>query len=174
MHIQAVSQEGLGSITASSATWTTWVIQNTTSATSSVMLMPAWNAWVINPMPAFPQSTPVAPREPREMHGATPSESTQAARQRARQLLLANLTLEQTKQLETQRWFDVLGSLGTRYRIFQGQIRNVTSLNEQGNFVQTYCAQPAGVPDEDAMLAQKLVLETDEAAFLRVANRVRA
>jgi hypothetical protein len=35
----------------------------------------------------------------------------------------------------------------------------------------TYCAHPPDyLPDPDAWLAQMLALETDEAAFLRVAN----
>lgn len=36
--------------------------------------------------------------------------------------------------------------------------------------IERYCAQPGGVPVDDAVLAQKLALETDAAAFLRVAN----
>ncbi len=94
-----------------------------------------------------------------------------APRQRARQLLKANLTLEQTKQLEDRGWFEVLGSLGRRYQVWQGQVRNVIRLGEDGKPASRLCAHPGeAVPDEDAMLAQKLLLETDEETFTKVAN----
>lgn len=93
------------------------------------------------------------------------------AQARARALLMTSLTPAQRESLEKFRFFDIEIS-GKTYRIHQGTHGNVRQV-ENGREVVTFCAQPEGVPTEDAMLAQKLMLETDEAAFLRVANARR-
>jgi hypothetical protein len=43
-------------------------------------------------------------------------------------------------------------------------------LDDKGSIVGRYCIHPRDVPAPDAMLAQKLWLENNEAEFLRVAN----
>lgn len=44
-------------------------------------------------------------------------------------------------------------------------------LDAQGNLIGRFCAHPAAlVPDEDTLLAQKLMLETDPREFERIAN----
>ena len=43
-------------------------------------------------------------------------------------------------------------------------------MNEKGQKIRSLCAYPVGVPIFDLMLAQKIALETDEAAFLLTAN----
>lgn len=128
------------------STTSAWVSWTTTSATSCL----AWSSWTT----------------------VGPALVDDAPRQRARQLLKANLSLEQTRQLEERGWFEVHGSKGTRYQVWQGQVRNVLQCDDSGRIIGRFCAHPAeAVPDEDAMLAQKLLLETDEAAFLAIANR---
>jgi hypothetical protein len=90
------------------------------------------------------------------------------ARKRARTLLMQSLTRDQQRSLEERQYFDLkIG--GKHYRIRQGTHGNVRLVQGDQEMV-SYCAQPDDVPAEDAMLAQKLMLETDEAAFLRVAN----
>lgn len=91
------------------------------------------------------------------------------ARAKARALLFAGLDRDQIESLEKHRYFD-LKVAGRCYRIHQGTHGNVRLLDDAGREVTLYCAQPNGVPTEDAMLAQKLLIESDEAAFLRVAN----
>jgi hypothetical protein len=59
---------------------------------------------------------------------------------------------------------------GRRYRIERRTHGNVVLYDERGREVRRLCAQPHGVPVDDAVLAQKFQLEADEAAFLRVAN----
>lgn len=87
---------------------------------------------------------------------------------RARRLLVENISDAQRAQFEAHGYFDV--SVGQRtYRIHQGTHGNVRRV-EGGVETVSLCAQPAGVPVCDAMLAQKLLIETDEAAFLRIAN----
>lgn len=93
------------------------------------------------------------------------------AQKRARALLMTNLSPAQRESLEKYRFFDI-GIEGKTYRIHQGTHGNVRQV-ENGREIVTFCAQPDDVPTEDAMLAQKLMLETDEAAFLRVANARR-
>jgi hypothetical protein len=47
-------------------------------------------------------------------------------------------------------------------------------LIENGKPVAKYCAHPEiWTPDGDTMIAQLLMLKTDEARFLQIANRLR-
>ncbi len=92
----------------------------------------------------------------------------QAATDRARLLLFSALTRDQQRSLLERQYFD-MNVGGKTYRIKQGTHGNVR-LVQAGVETMLYCAQPPDVPAEDAMLAQKLMLETDEPAFLRVAN----
>jgi hypothetical protein len=96
-----------------------------------------------------------------------------AAQKKAEALLLSVLTEEQRSELSKRRQFFVTSKSGKRYRIDRHTHGNVYELNELGNPVRRLCAQPPGVPVDDAIAAQKLMLETDEAAFLRVANATR-
>jgi hypothetical protein len=51
---------------------------------------------------------------------------------------------------------------------------NIEELGKNGAQVAVWCFGPAGhLPLGDVMLTQKLALETDEQAALRVANRLR-
>jgi hypothetical protein len=93
----------------------------------------------------------------------------QKAKKRARRLLTSNLTKEQVASLEKFGFFEVMVE-GKTYRIRQGTHGNVRLLGSDGKESKSFCIQPNGVPDEDAMLAQKLMLETDEASFLKIAN----
>lgn len=91
-------------------------------------------------------------------------------RVRARELLIDSLTEEQRKQFETNNEFEVVGSRGNRY-IIEGHsvVQNVRARSgPRGG--RRLCAHPSGVPLEDGLLTQKLLLETDEDAFLAVAN----
>lgn len=95
-------------------------------------------------------------------------ERERVARARAKALLFRSLTRDQQQSLEDRKYFD-MNVGGKTYRIHQGTHGNVR-LVQAGQETMLYCAQPNNVPVEDAMLAQKLMLETDEQAFLRVAN----
>lgn len=165
---------GYGDFASSTAgAWTNWTTTSSTTSTTTAATI-IWYTWS--------QSATTTAGLQGAMGGiggalgsALGVVHDDAPRQRARQLLKANLTLEQTKQLEDKGWFEVLGSLGKRYRVWQGQVRNVIRLGEDGKPIDRLCAHPAeDVPDEDAMLAQKLLLEVDEAAFSAIANRTAA
>jgi hypothetical protein len=94
------------------------------------------------------------------------------AQQNARALLLSCLTPTQQEELATKWYFAVTTKSGNTYRIQDRQIYNVTRLDKQGRPLENLCVGLAeDVPLEDNMLAQKLLLETDEDRFLEIANR---
>ena len=88
------------------------------------------------------------------------------ARLRAEALLWAWLSLAQRKQYRTRRWFEVTTSSGRRYRVLRG---GVVRVDPHGS---AYCIEATSpVPVADEMLANKLLLETDERRFLATAHR---
>jgi hypothetical protein len=92
---------------------------------------------------------------------------------KAKRLLIECLSPEQRASLEAHNYFDVKLPSGAVYRINKGWAHNVKRLKRDGTAEHgTFCAHPSDtVPHYDNMLAQKFMLETDEAAFLRIANR---
>lgn len=96
------------------------------------------------------------------------------ARQRGMALLLEWMSEKQREQFEKHKTFLVVGQSGKIYEIREGTSGNVIELDENGNPVARYCAHPDNtveLPREDVWLAQKLALEHNEEAFLKVANR---
>jgi hypothetical protein len=88
------------------------------------------------------------------------------ARMRAEALLWAWLSTAQRKQYRRKRWFEVTTISGRRYRILRG---GVVRLDPRGS---GYCIEATSpVPVADEMLANKLLLETDERRFLATAHR---
>lgn len=95
----------------------------------------------------------------------------QRANTRAEALLIEHLSPQQAEELRLRGHFHVRLLSGRRYRIRRGQHGNVCEVDGRGQAIRSLCVQPVGyLPDADAMLAQKLWLETDEAALLRTAN----
>ncbi|MCS3726689.1 hypothetical protein [Bradyrhizobium betae] len=91
-----------------------------------------------------------------------------------RRLLRDWLSAAQRAQFDADRCFDVTGSdSGKRYRICYGTAANIRELDRDGKEGTGWCFAPVGalVPG-DVMLAQKIALETSEAAALALANRV--
>jgi hypothetical protein len=88
------------------------------------------------------------------------------ARMRAEALLWAWLSPAQRTQYRARRWFEVTTASGRRYRILRG---GVVRLDPRGS---GYCIEATSpVPVADEMLANKLLLETDECRFLATAHR---
>lgn len=95
-----------------------------------------------------------------------------AAEARAETLLIENLSLAQRLQYAETKAFVVEGRGGRRFRIRNGRSGNVDVVGRDGRVLHRLCAHPRElVPNCDTMLAQKLMLEDDEATFLRVANQ---
>jgi hypothetical protein len=91
------------------------------------------------------------------------------ARLRAEALLWDWLSPAQRKQYRTRRWFEVTTASGRRYRVLRG---GVVRLHPRGS---AYCIEATSpVPVADEMLANKLLLETDERRFLATAHRFRS
>lgn len=169
------------------ATWTTWTASSTSATTAPWVVWATsstattsdvtWTGWVTTGNSVVYRVTPEqsdAERQRIRERAAAAEAERKAARDRARQLLLSMLDVRQREQLEREQFFEVITNHSRRrYRIRQGTHGNVRLVDETGREVTSYCAQPLGVPDEDAMLAQKLMLETDEEAFLKVANARR-
>jgi hypothetical protein len=167
--------------TSTTGTWTTWVSTATNTATSTT----TWTVWCdmtggtagntagTNYVPIYvpppPPETPEQQRE-RQARRAREQEEAQQAQARAEELLRDFLTAEQIADLTKSNYFEMISGSGRRYRVYRGRQGNVY-LMEQSKATRKYCIHPdLAVPDPDTMLAQKLLLETDEAAFLRIAN----
>lgn len=100
----------------------------------------------------------------------------QAAKDRARELLVEHLTPQQRETFDANGWFVVEGGRSkTQYRIraVESMVANVDVLNKAGSRTHRLCAhvQIGTVPLGDQLLAQKVMIELAEDDFLRVANR---
>ncbi|HLS85784.1 MAG TPA: hypothetical protein VK043_05760 [Burkholderiales bacterium] len=91
------------------------------------------------------------------------------AYRRARTLLRRHLSPAQRREYERYGAFTVVGPSGRRYRIGYGACINIEVLSRAGTVEYRLCAGPSGVPIPAVMLAQKLMLEAQEAAFLQIA-----
>lgn len=96
------------------------------------------------------------------------------AQRRALDLLKQILTETQLAAFEKDECIPVDASSGKKYVIKKGRAGNVFSIKD-GKLVEKYCIHPrdSEVPEADVMLAQKLILETNEEEFLRIANKTR-
>lgn len=95
----------------------------------------------------------------------------QEANLRAERLFLSRLTPFQLHEFQRSKEFPVRGSNGTRYLI------NCTHCSGNVQRVSdgiSFCAGPFGLPAYDFWLAQKLLIESDEDAFLKVARQYPA
>lgn len=93
-----------------------------------------------------------------------------AAYERAMTLLKSCLNSEQKDSLEKSRFFYVTAPSGRRYRIDEGTHGNLKVVDKDGRVIERLCVQPNGVPAGDAMLVQKLMIETAEDALRSHAN----
>jgi hypothetical protein len=171
--------------------WPSW-----TSATSTTVSTEPWPVWVIDgrqsrgainrQLARFREQT-AAPYVPRkktdaEVQAELRAESARrlaeeerrarelAVKTRAEKLLFDHLSPEQRDDLAQKKCFYLYTKSGRKYRIDRHTHGNVYLLDERGDVVRKFCAQPPNVPADDAILAQKLQLEADEESFLRVAN----
>lgn len=128
-----------------------------------------WRIWTTQPTVQEGRLLRAQQRAWRRQEVARAREADEA-RGRAETLLQAHLSPAQAESLTTHGWFEVTVA-GVTYRIKRGHAGNVVRV-DVGREVERYCIHPAEfVPDADAMLAQKLLLEADPAEFRRIANR---
>jgi hypothetical protein len=88
-----------------------------------------------------------------------------AAKQRARELFLAKLDARQRRSWHVRRRFDVTGASGRRYTLSDYRPFNVRT---KGTVLCV--AVDGAIPVYDKLLAQKLLIECDDARFLASAN----
>lgn len=176
----------LGTITSSgsSATWRTWVDSGLSTASSGSNTV--WISWcgsdtsdqwtgLYQPhkLTVEQQEQRRLQREEAERQRKEHARKKAEANEKALALLCGMLTQEQREQLNTMSAFEV-ETERAKYRIKRGRFGNVEELDADGRIIARYCIHPRqSVPDADTMLAQKLMLETDEAAFLRMANKTQ-
>lgn len=96
-----------------------------------------------------------------------------AARTRASALLRNHLDETQRDEFERQGRFRLVAASGHRYRIKGSPTFNVRDETLGVDYCIHFRSDPDcwRIPIEDLMLAQKLLLECDEPAFLRIANK---
>jgi hypothetical protein len=116
------------------------------------------------------------PETPKERTARIAKEEERAAKlvvaeSRAEQLMFSLLKPEQVKQYVDHGYFET--DVNDRvYRIKKGRSMNV-ELIVKGKPTIRYCAHPRDwTPSPDAMIAQLLMLKTDEQKFIATANRV--
>jgi hypothetical protein len=95
------------------------------------------------------------------------------AEKRGMDLLRDNLSEPQRNELEQHGWFHVIGNSSKKtFRLFKARQMNIMELDKSGGPKWCWCFLPSGgVVLGDVLLAQKLALETDEKAALKLANR---
>jgi len=97
----------------------------------------------------------------------------EAAQKKGLALLKEWLSPAQREQYEKHKHFEVIGgATGKRYRIKHGRQQNIEELDKNGNPKCGWCFLPeGGLVAGDVMLAQKIALETNEKAALKIANQ---
>ena len=155
------------------STWTTDVTTTTTAAADDGVVWINWNAadtvWVIDNDEDRAARVEAQNRADQERA---------AARNRARELLLAHLTEKQRKTFTEKGWFIVEGGKTKKqYRIHAGKFAmNIYELQAANDNAPPVCNLCAHVPThlcpvEDNALAQKLMIETAEDEFRQIAVR---
>lgn len=180
------------SATAASATtytvntkvWNNWAANTSVTATSDYSINLTWDSWNKTIVRARPVVQVVESEEDKaarlirqEVLRAQREEQDRQramAIKRADRLLESVLSSAQKSQLKDKDYFLLKSQSGKIYRIRKGRSTNVDLLDENGKVVDILCAYPGlNVPDGDTMAAQKIMLECDEADFLKIAIRHR-
>lgn len=156
--------------TATDTTWSIWTNDTTNTTTNNEN--DVWYVWASDGTGPTISDPPALSAEQIEASRQAVDERHQKreeAKERAQRLLVACLSEKQREEYERDRAFHVYAG-NRRYRIRTGRAGNV-DLIEEDRVRVIYCGHPIeDVPDEDTMLAQKLLIETDEEAFLEMAN----
>lgn len=159
--------------------WTTTLTTTTNTATA------VWDYWQpvtygsghvnyiapANPEAAAEQAAFLAEAEAaRRERYRVRVEEDKARNERARALLLAVLNEEQQAELEANRYFHVTTRDGERvYRL--GPNRATRRIKGEDGRCWAYCIHPReAFPVYDTVVALKLLLDSDEDEFLRIAN----
>ena len=157
-----------------------WPLWTGTSATTSATTGTIWTHWIgayggnRQPVTGGFYAVPTQTEAQRALAAEQAREANakrERARARAYALLDTFLSDEQRHELADKGHFHVDAPSGRRYRIDRGSHGNVKVIDRvTGVWSESLCVQPSGVPDGDAMLMQKLLIETAEEQFRATAN----
>lgn len=183
--------------TVTDVTWSNWVSDSTSTATdvwqawttstagsdSTITYVP-WVQWNVKYEETAKERRARLKREKeqraeyerrrveQEARAAQLKAEQEAAVARAEELLKEHLAVEQVADYDRLKAFLVKAQSGRTYRIKKGWAGNVELLNDEGTPIMRFCIHPReACPEQDNMLAQKFLLETDEEAFERIANK---
>lgn len=177
------------SASTASNTWNElWMGQTATSATTSeYMQVVSLQQQTINSMMAQqcvwidsngntitqmdrPRARP-APTPDEIAASNTRAELARTAGKKAEELLLSHLTPEQRETFIKGRWFVVQGKK-RQYRIHGRTYAGNIEVLEGDKVIERLCCHcRADIPLHDHLLAQKIMLESAEADFIKIANR---
>ena len=156
-----------GTASSTTATWTQW----TSNTASGSYVVRATDAWQPVPLTAEQLAALEVKRLEQQKLEAERQAKIQAAKQKAEALLLEHLTDEQERAWREERAIFVTSQSGKRFKIKDGRAHNIFELGPDNVPIREYCVhvQP-DIPNADNVLAQKLALEHNEDALLRLAN----
>jgi hypothetical protein len=183
MHIELRMNSGYAITIDGDRQWIEWNRPYTCASTSTIITTHAevWREWVrLRPEQILP---PVRVSEEERARRQAEEQRWREAEEKRRQeqaeadtkaetLLRACLTAEQNEDLQKKGCFYLYVG-DKKYRVKRGYAGNVELVDSKDDrTIHRYCIHPQmRVPDADAMLAQKCMLEANEAEFLRIANR---
>lgn len=171
-------------------TWQAWqvgcnetpIATGTVSALQATTALNVWSVWNSQLVRFYGSSNSVIRAEVQESEECKRVRDEQLRKfqeeeklktEKAKKLLFSMLTDEQKESWEKKKHFEVLVK-GKLYRIRKSS--TVRLLDDEKKEKISYCIHPSydyRLPEDDVALAQKLLLETDEEAFLRIANATR-
>lgn len=160
--------------------WIQWT-DGTTGTTVSNMTSQTWGYWTAaatNTTGVYVQQPPPPLTEEQRVErarvAAEANRKREEVRARARELLMAVLDRKQQRDLEARGYFHVQTRNGERVYRFRPGSAPVRIKGEDGS-QWSYCIHPDyGFPPDDVTAGLKLLLDADEAEFLRIANASRA
>lgn len=166
-----------GTATSSGSVWQVWVSGDSTEYVQPSGNGTIWATWIVSSGASSVKRQAYQIQQlTEEEKAARKAQAEKEAREkaeadaRANELLETHLTEEQRRQLKELDAF-IVDLKSKQYRIRRGWTGNVEEIKD-GMIVARLCIHPRDqVPYGDHMLAQKLMLETNEAEFLRIANR---
>lgn len=157
--------------------WAIWCNNNATTG-STATTQTIWLDWtgaggpIVANAYGYRQPTPEE-LEQRKAEAEERARVQAAAKEKARALLVAVLDEKQQKELESDGHFHVQTRNGERvYRLKPGSPPQRVKGEDGARW--SYCIHPReSYPVDDTVAAFKLLLETDEDEFLRIANASR-
>lgn len=176
---------------ATMATWQTWSTASTTTGGSSYDDWGLWsgstsitatgstttNTWIMwcdssgtteyYPVQVQPSREKL---ERRDAEHRAQVAAREAAERRAEELLLRFLDIQQRKDYQRNRRFTVVARNKRRYVVRLGLQHNVDRIGDDGFISHNICGYVPGVPAQDNMLMQKMMLEVDDDDFCKRSN----